>query len=117
MVECAFGILANKWRTFHRPLDVTLQFCGSTAKACCILHNFVRRNDGFQLEGSLYDCNIESIQATYTWTRGNTKGNHVTDYVTTRRCALAVRYSMMWNLTHPEKVFTFVPLLTATRKS
>ena len=23
MVECAFGILANKWRIFHRPLDVT----------------------------------------------------------------------------------------------
>ena len=25
MVECAFGILANKWRIFHRPLDVTPQ--------------------------------------------------------------------------------------------
>jgi len=23
MIECAFGILANKWRIFHRPLDVT----------------------------------------------------------------------------------------------
>jgi hypothetical protein len=23
MVECAFGILAKKWRFFHRPLDVT----------------------------------------------------------------------------------------------
>nr|CAI5844570.1 unnamed protein product [Callosobruchus analis] len=24
MVECTFGILANKWRIFHRPLDVNL---------------------------------------------------------------------------------------------
>jgi len=23
MVECAFGFLANKWRIFHRPFDVT----------------------------------------------------------------------------------------------
>jgi hypothetical protein len=26
MVECAFGILVNKWRIFRRPLDVTPQF-------------------------------------------------------------------------------------------
>jgi len=25
MVECAFDILANEWRIFHRPLDVTPQ--------------------------------------------------------------------------------------------
>ena len=47
MVECAFGILANKWRIFHRPLDVTPQFCDSIVKARCILHNFVRRKMGF----------------------------------------------------------------------
>ena len=40
MVECAFGILANKWKIFHRPLDVTPQFCDSIVKACCILHSF-----------------------------------------------------------------------------
>jgi len=78
MVECAFGILANKWRIFHRPLDVTPQFCDSIVKACCILHNFVRRNDGFQLEDTLYESNFESIQA--TGTRGNIKGKHVRDY-------------------------------------
>ncbi|XP_037869966.2 uncharacterized protein LOC119629131 [Bombyx mori] len=26
-VECAFGIMANKWRILHRPLDVKLDFC------------------------------------------------------------------------------------------
>jgi hypothetical protein len=71
MVECAFGILAKKWRIFHRPLDVTPQFYDSMVKAYCILHNFVCRNDGFQLEDTLYESNFESIQA--TGTRGNIK--------------------------------------------
>jgi len=78
MVECAFGILANKWRIFHRPLDVTPQFSDSIVKACCILHNFIRRNDGFQLEDTLYESNFKSIQA--AGTRQNTKGKHVRDY-------------------------------------
>jgi hypothetical protein len=78
MVECAFAFLANKWRIFHRPLDVTPQFCDSVGKACCILHNFVRRNDGVQLEDTLYESGFESIQA--TWTRGNITGKHVRDY-------------------------------------
>jgi len=80
MVECAFGILANKWRIFHRPLDVTSQFCDSIVKACSILHNFIRRNDGFQLEDTLYESNFKSIQA--AGTRPNTKGKHVRDYFT-----------------------------------
>jgi hypothetical protein len=78
MVECAFGILANKWRVFHRPLDVTAQVFESVGKACCISHNFVRRNDGFQLEGTWYESKFESIQA--TGTRGNIIGKHVRDY-------------------------------------
>jgi hypothetical protein len=80
MVECAFGILASKWRIFHRSLDGTPQFCDSIVKGGCILHNFVRQNDGFQLEDTLCYSNFESIQA--TWTRGNTKGKHVGDYFT-----------------------------------
>jgi len=61
MVECAFGILASKWRIFHRPLDETPQFCDSIVKACCILDNFVRRNDGFQLDDILHKSNFKSI--------------------------------------------------------
>jgi hypothetical protein len=77
MVDCAFGILANKCRIVHRPLAVTPQFCDSTVEVCCISHNFVRRNDGFQPEDSLYGSNFESIQG--TGTRGNTKGKQVRD--------------------------------------
>jgi len=75
MAECAFGILANKWRIFHRPFDVTPQLCDNLAKACCILHNFDRRNDGFQLEDTLYESNFENIHT--TGTKGNTRGKHV----------------------------------------
>jgi hypothetical protein len=66
--------LGNKWRIFHTPLDVAPQFWESTIKARCILHNFDRRNDRFQLVDTLY----ESIPA--TGTRVNTKGRHVRDY-------------------------------------
>jgi hypothetical protein len=80
MVECAFGVLANKWRIFHGPLYVTPQFCDSIVKACCILHNIIRRNIGFQIEDTLYEINFKSIQA--AGTRRNTKGKHVRDYST-----------------------------------
>ena len=77
MVECTFGIMANKWRIFHSPLDVAPQFCDGIVKACCILHNFVRRKDGFQQEDILCASNFESIQA--IGTRG-IKVKHVRDY-------------------------------------
>ena len=112
MVEYAFGILANNWRIFHRPLDVTPQFCDTMVKASCILHNFVHRNDGYELEDTLCESNFERILA--TGTTGNSKGKHVRCYfakyfyATTQSSSLGVRWSMIWNLTYPEKVLTFV---------
>ncbi|PNF22835.1 hypothetical protein B7P43_G02167 [Cryptotermes secundus] len=32
-VECAFGILPNKWRVFHRPLDVSMDLSDTIVKA------------------------------------------------------------------------------------
>lgn len=52
-VECTFGIMANKWRIFHRPLDTKLELCDYIIKACCILHNFVRKYDGKELPENL----------------------------------------------------------------
>lgn len=49
-VECAFGILSNKWRIFHRPLNVSKPFA-KDIKACVILHNLVRDKDGFTSDG------------------------------------------------------------------
>ncbi len=52
-VECAFGILANKWKVFHTPILVEPDFGDDIIKACCILHNFVRRRDGYNFEDTL----------------------------------------------------------------
>lgn len=53
-VECAFGILANKWRIFHRPLDVHPDTAIEIVKACTVLHNFVREKDGLNFEDIHY---------------------------------------------------------------
>lgn len=47
-VECTFGILANKWRIFHRPINVSYDFAIDIVKACCVLHNFVLYRDGLE---------------------------------------------------------------------
>lgn len=45
-VECAFGVLCDKWRIFHSPIIVEPDTIDSIIKACCVLHNFVRKRDG-----------------------------------------------------------------------
>jgi len=69
---CAFGIVCNKWRIFRRATGVCPDFCDVTVKTCCILHNFVRRRDGFQFQGTLCECPLESIKAVVN--RGNVTG-------------------------------------------
>lgn len=65
-VECAFGIFANKWRIFHRPLNVQYNFATDIIKACCVLHNFVICRDGIRKSEELYidDCLINMQQTT-----------------------------------------------------
>lgn len=80
MVECAFGILASKWRIFHRPLDVQMDFCDSIIKASCILHNYVRQKDGVHFEDTLYECSLSSV--TPNNVRGSRSGTTTRDYFT-----------------------------------
>lgn len=47
-VECAFGIMSNKWRIFHRSLNVSKEFSQNIVKACVVLHNIVRARDGYR---------------------------------------------------------------------
>jgi len=49
-VECAFGILSNKWRILHRPLNVATDFAVDIVKAACILQNIIREKDGLHYE-------------------------------------------------------------------
>ena len=53
VVENAFGILAQVWRLYRRPLNVTPEHAQALMMATCILHNFRRGGDveGLQLGG------------------------------------------------------------------
>nr|XP_039263826.1 protein ANTAGONIST OF LIKE HETEROCHROMATIN PROTEIN 1-like [Styela clava] len=44
MVESTFGILANQWRVYHRPIPLKPSNIDSVIKATCCLHNFLRRD-------------------------------------------------------------------------
>lgn len=52
-IECCFGILSNKWRIFHRPLNIRSDLAERIIKTCCLLHNFVRQRDGYRFEETL----------------------------------------------------------------
>lgn len=52
-VECAFGILSNKWRIFHKAINCDVKLAISIVKVCCALHNFVRDRDGIRFEDTL----------------------------------------------------------------
>ncbi|XP_073533020.1 uncharacterized protein [Phyllobates terribilis] len=45
VVENAFGIMANRFRIFHTPINMKLTSIDSVVLACCTLHNFLRRRD------------------------------------------------------------------------
>ncbi|XP_054260017.1 uncharacterized protein LOC128984701 [Macrosteles quadrilineatus] len=66
-IECSFGILANKWRIFHHPMDVDISLCEDIVKVCCVLHNFIRDRDGCRVEDclsieGLYDIDLEHCE-------------------------------------------------------
>lgn len=52
-IECTFGILTNKWRILHRPLNVHTELAKSIVRTCCVLHNFVRSRDGYSYDDTL----------------------------------------------------------------
>lgn len=60
-IECTFGILSNKWRIFHRPLNVKLDLAQNIIKACCILHNFIRVRDGYRYDDTLTVQGLENV--------------------------------------------------------
>ncbi|XP_022835118.1 protein ALP1-like isoform X1 [Spodoptera litura] len=68
-IECAFGILVNKWRILHRPLNVSIDFAEDIVKACCILHNFVRQRDGFNFHHTLTVPGLQDIDNAHVQSR------------------------------------------------
>ncbi|KAL4142502.1 hypothetical protein QTP88_004948 [Uroleucon formosanum] len=76
-VKCAFGVLANKWRVLHTPIQAEPEFTDIITKACCILHNFVRKRDGINFEEA-ETHSLDDIEARGTGTRS--EGIEVRDY-------------------------------------
>ncbi|XP_039748215.1 protein ALP1-like [Pararge aegeria] len=60
-IECTFGILANKWRIFHRPINVNIDFAEDIIKASCVLHNYVRTRDGLKFKDTLYNAPMTNL--------------------------------------------------------
>jgi hypothetical protein len=60
-VECALGILSNKWRIFQLPLNVSPDFEVIIVKATVILQNFVRERDGYKCEDALTVTGLEIV--------------------------------------------------------
>ncbi|XP_052744678.1 uncharacterized protein LOC128199398 isoform X3 [Bicyclus anynana] len=82
-VECAFGILSNKWRIFHRPMNVSIDLAVDIVKTCCVLQNFIHKQENFQFHNaseneSTLDSESELIQLPITnAVRGSLAANEV----------------------------------------
>lgn len=66
-VECIFGLLSNKFKIFNRPMNVNIEFCTNIVKACCVLHNFIRKRDGYKYDHTLSVTGFENPPATETF--------------------------------------------------
>ncbi|XP_023845473.1 uncharacterized protein [Salvelinus sp. IW2-2015] len=44
VVECAFGILAARWRMYRRVLDLSPSNVDACVKATCVLHNYLQKS-------------------------------------------------------------------------
>jgi len=53
-----FWYFSNKWRIFHTSILASPDFAVKITKAACVLHNFVRRRDGFSAEDT-FNCKME----------------------------------------------------------
>lgn len=79
-IECTFGILSNKWRIFHRPLNVSIDFAEDIVKACTVLHNFVRVRDGYKHEDTLSIQGLYDDEFTNTGAYSSRSATVVRDY-------------------------------------
>lgn len=52
-VVCTFGIVANKWRIFHRPLEKTTAI--GILKTCTVQHNFIMESKGLSSDKNLFE--------------------------------------------------------------
>lgn len=61
-VECAFGILSNKWRVLHSSINTDVKNAIKIIQVTCVLHNFVRRREGINFKDQLRTCTLRDIR-------------------------------------------------------
>lgn len=54
-IECAFGIMSQKFRILLKPIETNVANAEKIIKACCILHNIIIEMDSSEV--SMYDQN------------------------------------------------------------
>jgi len=52
IVENAFGILASRFRIFHKPISTRLEVTDKLIRTACTLHNWLRMTSGITYLGS-----------------------------------------------------------------
>ncbi|XP_071051271.1 putative nuclease HARBI1 [Onthophagus taurus] len=69
-VECAFGMLASRFRILHTEINLKLDKIEKVVLTCCVLHNFLRSKCDSNLGTSL--TSDSNIRANFTITIHNT---------------------------------------------
>jgi hypothetical protein len=60
-VESTFVILSKKWHVLRSVVLVHPNFASIIVQGCCVLHNLIRKRDGFVFEDTL-SCELQSAQ-------------------------------------------------------
>lgn len=76
-MECAFGILAGKWRILYKAIDVSPSLLTEIKKACIVLHNYVRENYEHNFEDVENPSLFENIRSTSCTVVRNVQANSV----------------------------------------
>lgn len=76
-IESTFGIMSNKFRVFHTPINVGFNVAKNIVKACCVLHNYIRVRDGYSIDDTLTIVGMTDMSNNLPTTRS---GNALRDY-------------------------------------
>jgi len=75
VVENAFGILAQKWRVFFRPIETDAETAEHVVKVACCLHNYILRNNT-QVAATETEELIETVRAFSDTSSTNLRSNN-----------------------------------------
>jgi hypothetical protein len=54
-ISRSFQHFSKQMTHLYRPIDVGVEFCDSMVKACCVLHNYVRRISPYGVLGNIWN--------------------------------------------------------------